>query len=334
MTEESGTPRNRVLIAAAVLFFLVGGVIAGWSVELPLIAYSPGPVTDAADSVVVDGAPVYPAGGELVMLTVAGQDINVFEALIAAADPTVDVLARQAVRRPDESDEDYRRRNLELMDQSTAAAITVALNHVDIDGYDPAVFITGYAADTSAGQVLEIGDRIVALAGHEVTVAEDLSAVMADLGPGDVVPIEVERDGHSVFHRVELAPREDDPDAPMIGIFVRQLPFWVDIESGIVGGPSAGLMYTLAIIEVLTPGDLTGGRVVAGTGTVDVDGNVGAIGGVRQKVVAAEAAGAEVMLVPESNYDEALGAPRSDLELVPVATVADALDYLGALTEA
>lgn len=332
--DANGTSRNGALIGAAVLFFVVGLMIAAWSVELPLIAYSPGPITDAADSVVVDGAPVYPPGGELVMLTVAGQDINAFEALVAAIDPSVDVLARRAVRRPDESDEEYRRRNLQLMDQSTTAAITVALDHVDTVDYEPTVFITGYAADTPAGQVLDIGDRILTLAGEDVSTLEDLSAALGDRRPGDEVTIEVERGGDVVSHDVALAQREDDPDTPMIGIFVRQLPFWVDIDSGIVGGPSAGLMYTLAIIDVLTPGDLTGGRIVAGTGTIDTDGNVGGIGGVRQKVVAAEAAGAEVMLVPESNHEAALTAPRTDLELVPVATVGDALEFLESLAAA
>ncbi|MFP3915208.1 MAG: S16 family serine protease, partial [Actinomycetota bacterium] len=104
-----------------------------------------------------------------------------------------------------------------------------------------------------------------------------------------------------------------------------------DVESGVVGGPSAGLMYTLAIIESLTPGSLSHGRVVAGTGTIDADGNVGSIGAVRQKVVAAEAAGAEFMLVPEGNYEAALTAPARDLELVPVATVEEALDFLSEL---
>jgi len=329
-----GTSRNGALVGAAALFFVVGLVIAAWSVQLPLIAYSPGPITDAADSVVVDGAPVYPPGGELVMLTVAGQDINMFEALVAAVDPSVDVLARRAVRDPDESDEEYRRRNLTLMDRSTTAAIGVALDHIETDDYEPAVFITGYAADTPAGQVLDIGDRILSLADEEVSTLEDLSAAMGDRRPGDEVSIEVERDGDVQSHDVALAPREDEPDSPMIGIFVRQLPFWVDIDSGIVGGPSAGLMYTLAIIDVLTPGDLTGGRIVSGTGTIDADGNVGGIGGVRQKVVAAEAAGAEVMLVPESNHEAALTAPRENLTLVPVATIGDAIEFLESLTGA
>src|SRR5690606_7754735 len=116
-----------------------------------------------------------------------------------------------------------------------------------------------------------------------------------------------------------------------IGIYVRQLPFWIDIDTGIVGGPSAGMMYTLAIIDVLTPGSLTGGRVVAGTGTIDLEGSVGEVGGVRQKVVAAEAAGAEYMFVPAGNLAAAESAPRGDMELVAVESIDDALEFLRGL---
>lgn len=328
MPDRSG---HRPLIAAGALFFLAGLVIVAWNIPLPLIAYSPGPVTNALDSVVVDGAPTYPSQGGLVMLTVAGQDINAFEAMVAAVDPTVDVIGRQAVRRPGETDEEYRRRNLRMMDESTAVAVSVALSRLDLADDPGHVFITGYAADTPAGEVLRIGDRIVSLAGTDVTAAEQLADVLAEAAPGDTVPISVERDGERIDYDIELAAQEENPDQPMIGIFVRQLPFWVNIDSGIVGGPSAGMMYSLAIIDVLTPGDLTHGRVVAGTGTVDPDGNVGNIGGVRQKVVAAEAAGAEYMLVPEGNYAAAQTAPRQDIELVPVGTVDEALEFLSGL---
>ncbi|CAN5841927.1 PDZ domain-containing protein [soil metagenome] len=321
------------LTAAAAIFFLVGLVIFAWNVRLPFIAYSPGLTTDATNSVRVDGADVYKPAGELVMLTVAGQDINAFEALVASADQSVDLYAREVLRRPEETDEDYRRRNLELMDASTQTAVGVALAHLEVADLPPRVFVTGYAADTPAGALIEIGDRVVELDGVEVEVTDDLQAAMADNAPGDRVAMTVERQGHLVPFEVELSAFEDDAERPFIGIFVRQLPFWVDIDSGIVGGPSAGLMYTLAIIDVLTPEDLTHGNVVAGTGAVDADGNVGAVGGVRQKVVAAEAAGAAYMLVPQANYEAAQTAPRTSLELVPVATVDEALEFLNGLSE-
>lgn len=313
------------------LFFAVGLVIMGWNISLPLIAYSPGPVTDTVDSIIVEGAETHPTDGELVMLTAASQEVNAFEAIVAAADPTVDVIARQLVRRPEESDEEYRRRNLQLMDESTATAITVALSRVDVEGYEPAVYITGYAANTPAGQVLEIGDQIVRLGDRPIAATTDLAEAMEGKRPGDSIVIAVERDDEVLEFEVELAAQAENPEEPMIGIFIRQLPFWVDIDSGIVGGPSAGLMYTLAIIDVLTPDSLTGGHIVAGTGTIDPDGNVGNIGGVRQKVVAAEAAGAEFMLVPAGNHERALTAPREDMELVPVATIDEALAFFESL---
>jgi PDZ domain-containing protein len=123
----------------------------------------------------------------------------------------------------------------------------------------------------------------------------------------------------------------------MIGIVVGELtepPFPVSIRAGNVGGPSAGLMHALAIIDTLTPGEMTKGHIVAGTGTIGYDATVGAIGGVRQKVVAAESAGAGYILVPEGNHEAALTAPRDTIEIVPVATLQDAITFLDGLPEA
>lgn len=334
MSETIRRVRAGALTAAAVVFFLTGLVIMAWNIPLPLIAYSPGPTSDAVEAVVVDGAETFTPDGEMIMLTVQSQDLNVFEAVLAGVDPALDVLARQVVRRPGESDEEFRRRNLQSMDQSTQVAIGVALARVELDDADQEVFITGYAADTPAGEVLQIGDRIVALDGAEIVTSDDLTGALEGKRPGDTVVLEIERDGEALSFDIELDAFEDDPDRPFIGIVVRTLPFWIDIDSGIVGGPSAGMMYSLAIIDVLTPESLTNGNVIAGTGTVDADGNVGSIGGVRQKVVAAESAGAAYMLVPAGNYEQALTAPRTSLELVPVETVDDALGFLEGLDAA
>lgn len=308
---------------------LAGAAVVAWNVNLPLIAYSPGPVAGATDGVVVDGTDTYSSEGELIMLTVAGQDVNIFEVFLAFLDPTVDLLPRELVRDPDETDEQFRRRTLEMMDQSTATAVGVALEHLDVTDQPSHLFVMGYAADTPAGQVLEIGDRLEEVEGRPIAEAADLLSTLEELEPGDVVSMAVERDGEALVFDVELAESTEEPGGAFLGIFVRPLPFWVDIDAGIVGGPSAGMMYTLAIIDVLTPDGLTQGRVVAGTGTVDPEGNVGPIGGVRQKVVAAEAAGAELMLVPMANLAAAETAPRDDLDLVGVATIEDALEALG-----
>jgi PDZ domain-containing protein len=136
---------------------------------------------------------------------------------------------------------------------------------------------------------------------------------------------------------VELAERDDPEGGAMIGITVGELsepPFPLTIEAGDVGGPSAGMMHALAIIDTLTPGEMTNGHIVAGTGTIAYDGAVGPIGGIRQKVVGAEAAGAEYILVPADNYESAMTAPRESIEIVSIGTLQDAIDFFEGLDQA
>jgi PDZ domain-containing protein len=267
------------------------------------------------------------------MLTVSSQEVNPFEAVIAGFDPDVDLVSREAVRPPDESDEDFVARNRASMDLSKETAITVALTRLgyDVTSESDGVLVASVVEGTPAFDLLKVNDVIVAVNGVPVELPDDIGSILEGMAVGDVVEIELRRDDKTLVVVVELAEREDDPTTPMIGISATaanprfEYPFPVEIDAGLVGGPSAGMMYALGVLEVLTPGDLTGGHIVAGTGTIDSNGRVGAIGGVRQKVVAAEAAGAEVMLVPASNYEEALTARRDQMELVPVATLDEAL---------
>lgn len=319
------------------VFFVVGALILGaWNVELPYLAFSSGPVSDAADSIVVSEVEMFPPQGELLMLTVVSQDVNIFEALIAGIDPTIDLVRREAYRQPDESDEDYRKRVLQQMDDSQIRAITVALNYLGYEMVPVDVLITDLVPDKPAAEILEIGDSVNSFNGSEITRSTDLTNALADFEPGDVVDVGITREGTTQLLKVELAERDDDSGGAMIGIVVGELtepPFPVSIRAGNVGGPSAGMMHALAIIDTLTPGDMTKGHIVAGTGTIQYDGSVGSIGGIRQKVVGAEAAGAEYMLVPESNYEVALTAERELIEIVSVATLQEAIDFLAALEE-
>lgn len=318
--------------------FVVGALIlAVWNLELPYLAFSSGPVSDAADAIVASEVEVYPPVGELLMLTVVSQDVNLFEAVIAGVDPSIDLVPKEAYRQPDETDEDYRKRVLQQMDDSQTRAITVALEHLGYEMIPTDVLITDVVPDKPAAEVLQIGDSIDSLNGVEIVRSTDLTDALEGFQPGEVVDIGVTREGSEQTVPVELAEREDQPGGAMIGITVGELsepPFPVSIEAGDVGGPSAGMMHALAIIDTLTPGEMTKSHVVAGTGTIGYDGTVGAIGGVRQKVVAAEAAGAEFILVPEGNYEAALTAPRDSIEIVPVATLQDAIDFFDQLGQA
>ena len=331
-------PRWPVALAFASIF-LAGGLIALWNIELPYYAFSPGPVGDALSAVEATDVELYAASEELLMLTVSSQSVNPIEALLAGFDPTVDLVQREAVRSPDESDEDFVARNRASMDLSKETAIALALERLgyEVSTSSDGVAIAEVSGETPAAAVLEVNDVINAVDGESVELPDEIGAALLGRSPGDTIEIDLTRDGESLRVSVELIERDDDPAAPMIGISVAALnprflyPFPIDIDAGLIGGPSAGMMYTLAVMELLGPDDLTGGGTIAGTGTISADGVVGAIGGIRQKVVAAEAAGAKAMLVPASNYEEALTAPRGDLELIPVANLDEALEALAAL---
>ena len=315
---------------------LVAGFLSvlAWNIELPYLAYSAGPVSDAADSVVAEEVDFFPPEGELLMLTVITQDVNIFEALLAGVDPTVDLVRKQAVRREGESDEEYRNRVLQQMSDSNYRSVAVALAYLGYELVPTEVVINDIVPEVPAADVLELGDTVTAVNGAVITSVDDFPPALEGLEVGDVIDLTVLRPDGLVDVEVELAERDDEPGVPMIGIVLGELtepPFPIAIQAGDVGGPSAGMMHTIAIIDSLTEGELTGGRVIAGTGTIDLEGNVGNIGGIRQKVVAAEAAGADFILVPQGNYESALTAERDSIEIVPIATLDEAIGFLEGL---
>lgn len=307
-----------------------GAGLAGWAVDLPYFAFSPGPVGDVVDAVHMSAElPSHPVDGELLMLTVAARDVNVFEMLAAALDPTVDVVRRETVQAPGESDEDFARRQASLMDDAIGTATAVAFDRAGIDVVPDGVRIIDVDPSFPAADLLRPGDLLREVDGSPVVESADVLAALADRVAGDTVTVVIEGDGGRRRLDVPLGAAAGS-DRGFLG--VRIGPYYADppvsVDPEEVGGPSAGLMYTLAILELLGDGDLAGGRIVAGTGTIAADGSVGPIGGIRQKIVAAESAGAEIVLVPEGNFAEASSAPHGDIELVPVGSVDDALAFL------
>ena len=320
------------------LFFTAAAAIGAWSVELPYFAFSPGPVGDAIDVVQTDDSiQIYRPTGELFFLTVSLQEINVYEAITAAIDPSIDLVRRQAVRRDDESDEEFKERTLDAMDQSIDTAVAVALDRtgLEVTIESDGVLVVDLVEGSGSDGVLEVDDVIVAVNGESVQLSADIGVLIAEMDPGTVVDIDILRGDEPMTVKVELTASEDG-SRTLIGILAQTANprYPISIDAANVGGPSAGMMYTLAIMDLLVDGDLSKGHVIAGTGTISADGTVGAIGGVRQKVVAAEAAGATLMLVPAGNYEEALTAPRDEIELVSVSTIDDALAALDRLAPA
>jgi Lon-like protease len=180
---------------------------------------------------------------------------------------------------------------------------------------------------------------VVSIDGEPLDDIDDVSRIMAAKRPGDTVRLAVEPPERDEVREVDVVLRAnpDDADRGFIGIMLEprnpsyDFPFPVDIDSGDVGGPSAGLAFTLAVLDVLTPGELTGGLRVAVTGTIDGSGKVGPVGGVRQKTAAAIGDGYDVFLVPSHEFSEARERAGDAIEVIAVDTLRDALDALVSL---
>ncbi|VAW07757.1 Lon-like protease with PDZ domain [hydrothermal vent metagenome] len=332
-------------IVASILILLGIAVAIAWPIEVPYYTLSPGPVYDTSDFVhVKDG--VVSEDGELLFLTVSLLEANVFEYTAGMIDPKVEVRARERIRPIGVSQEQLKREGLAAMQQSKTDAIYVALTSL---GYEVTLIGTGALVidtvpDSGADGVLLPNDVIVEMDGKVVAFRDDIIKDLEDAEIGDLIdflvkrPIEGEVDAfNTMFVEVELGPHVDDPTRPMIGVLldnnapIIEFPVEVIIDSQNIGGPSAGLMFTLQIIDQLTEGELTNGERIAGTGTISRDASVGAIGGITQKVYGAIDAGARAVLVPAKNYDDAVLAAKGDIEVVRVETVDDALTFLATL---
>ncbi|MCL1597991.1 MAG: hypothetical protein M3094_02315 [Actinomycetia bacterium] len=332
-------------IVATILILLGIAVAVAWPIEVPYYTLSPGPVYDTSDFVhVKDG--VVSEDGELLFLTVSLLEANVFEYTAGLLNPKVEVRERERVRPIGVSQEQLKREGLAAMQQSKTDAIYVALTTL---GYEVTLIGTGALVidtvpDSAADGVLFPNDVIVEMDGKVVAFRDDIIKDLEDAQIGDLIdflvkrPIEGEVNAfNTMFVEVVLGPHVDDPTRPMIGVLldnnepIIEFPVEVIIDSQNIGGPSAGLMFTLQIIDQLTEGELTNGERVAGTGTISRDASVGAIGGITQKVYGAIDAGAKAVLVPAKNYDDAVIAAKDDIVVVRIETVDDALTFLETL---
>jgi PDZ domain-containing protein len=322
------------------LALLVGAaVLVLWPVKVPYFAMSPGPVEEVADLITVEGVEEYPPNGDLFLLTVGLREVNVFEYLEAQLDPQVDLIAREVIRPAGVTQEQQTRTNLQAMNESIDTAVYVALTRL---GYEvgftgEGVSVLEVVAGSPADGVLQVGDVITHVDGKAVVTADDAGALIRTYQIGDTVTLTGTRNGEPLSVEVTLAPHPEVEGAPMVGVALEtvnldlELPIDLEIDARNIGGPSAGMMYAITVLDLLTEEDLAQGHRIAGTGTIRFDETVGAIGGVRQKVYAARAVGAEYVMVPTDNYSDALTAADDDIEIVAVATLQDALDFLGSL---
>lgn len=300
-------------------------------VELPLFVEAPGRARSVLPLIDIDGTSTYESEGRLLLTTVNVGRLNAFEALTAWIDPQADVIPERELIPPGLSEEEYERASRSQMDQSKVAAVAVALELLTEypDEHGQGVIVQDVLAGTPADGRLFPGDLMTHVNGAPLADLAQLRDAIAAAADGGTIRLQVRPVEGGDTSTVEVRPtRIEGVDRPVVGIAaVANFPFDVDIQSGTIGGPSAGLMWALGMIETLTPEDLTAGRSIAGTGSVDLDGQVGPIGGVRMKVIGAEEAGADAFLLPREDLSDARDAAGS-IELVPVGTVEEALGYL------
>ena len=317
--------RARALFALPPLVALATAVLV---VDLPLYSIEPGEVREVVPLVEVRGLRTYQPRGRLLMTTVSLGRLTPVEAIDAWLDDSREVVPEREVLDRGETDRDYRRTSRSQMDQSklSAAAFAIDLLTPYPQTNGRGVLVHDVIEGSASDGVLVPGDRIVGVAGERVDGIDDMERVLDEVRRR-AVRLDLRVDGER--ETVTVRPRPVEPGgAPVLGIVALEaFPYGVAIDSDDTGGPSAGLMYALALIDVLTPGDLTAGRTVAGTGAVDPEGSVRGVGGVPLKIRAAERAGADVFLVPKDNLEEARAA-RPEVRLVAVESVEDAIRAL------
>jgi PDZ domain-containing protein len=338
---ESGPRRRRWVLFVVAVVLLTSAIVGTAVLQVPYVALRPGSVRPVTERVRVEGAESFAPDQSIAYTTVSVGSTTMLEALAGWLDDDVDVLPEERVR-GDRTEAENRRYNAELMDASKLTAVAVALDRLgeDVEITTTGTVVRRIAEDSPAAGVLELDDVIVAVDGNDVDVPEELGDLLQEGGPGATHTLTVERPAGSdtlVDVEVTTIAAPDDPERAIIGIAPEDritdfdFPIDVSIDSGDVGGPSAGLAFTLAVLDVLTPGELTGGHRVAATGTMSLDGSVGPVGGGPQKGIAVRDAGYEVFLVPTDELEEVREAVGDDVEVIAVDTLDDALEALAGL---
>lgn len=298
-------------------------------VNLPFHVVSPGPVRDVLPLIHVRDRQTFPPSGTFLLTAVYVQPANVYEMLWAWADPAVDAVPEDLIVPPGRTPEQEEKVARSQMDTSKIDAAYVALSEYTAypERHGGGALVERVGERTPADGKLFAGDLIVEVDGQKVSEPDDVGAKIRSAGEGDVIDFTVRAAGKT--RRVSIAPaRVRGYRRPIIGVsLVESFPFPVTIESGDIGGPSAGLMWTLGLIDLLVPEDLTGGRRIAGTGELTLTGKVLPIGGVEEKVVAAERAGASVFFAPRADA-RAARSVASRIAVVPVDSYEDAVRYL------
>jgi PDZ domain-containing protein len=323
-------PAAKKALKLGLLLAVVAAVVLSGTVWLPLYSLEPGSPRDVETLIQVSGHPVYASSGRFVMTSVKFEQLTPLGALFAWLDPHAAVVPRSDLFSPGETGQEEHRRAISQMDQSKLDATSAVLSNLTSypKEHGRGVLVESVVPGCAADGALFPGDLILSIDGTPIRGAASASRAIEAAPSGSTLTFVLTADGQR--QTVHLVRRPcGGKKRPLVGVFlISAFPFDVTIESGDVGGPSAGLMWALGLYDLLTPGDLTGGRTIAGTGQIAPDGTVYRIGGIGEKIVAAERAGADAFLVPKGDLPAARAAGGDGMKLVPVSTLQDALDYL------
>ncbi|HVE46764.1 MAG TPA: PDZ domain-containing protein [Acidimicrobiales bacterium] len=322
--------RSSLSVAATVI---IGGVAV--LVPLPLVVISPGSAEAVPPRITFEGESKDHVTGQLYFMTVAVGQPTPVEALAAWLDDDQDVLPRQRVIPKGVDEDQYVKAQRRIFSESARVAAAVGLRAAgrEVRFSGKGAHVVAVVPGSPAEGKLRAGDVVVAVDGRPVGLASDLIAVTARAKDGDVVRLAVQRDGNEREVEVTLR-RLGELERPALGVSINTeafditLPFQVKVDQGQIGGPSAGFMIALTVYELAENGDLARGRRIAGTGTIDASGAVGPVGGVPQKVRAAQAAGATLFLVPPDELQQAQEAASKKMKVVAVSTLDDAIQLL------
>ncbi|MGH3620356.1 MAG: YlbL family protein [Sciscionella sp.] len=331
---ERGLARRTWTLLFSFALVIVLGLLGSF-VRVPYVALGPGPTYNTLDKVSgtevvsVTGKRTYPTGGELRMTTVSlTDDVTLFGALGLWLSGREALAPREVYFQPGQTREQIDRQNVREFKNSQSNADVAALRYL---GYPITVVANQVVSGSPAAGSIKPGDELLEVNGKRIRHNEDVVDALKNTKPGQTVTVRLRRgDGQPATERIKLGSHPDRRQG-FLGITPidhADVNFTVKISLADVGGPSAGLAFALAVVDKLTPGELNGGKPVAGTGEIDDEGNVGEIGGINFKLTAAHEAGAQEFLVPAGNCAEAKASAPDGLRLIKVSTLSGAVSAL------
>lgn len=329
--------RRTTLLVALILVTIAPFALFATLVRLPLLVLEPGPAPNVERRSEI-AAQTYPSRGSIHLTTArvnAPEGATTVEILEGLIDPDKHVVSRDAVYPAGRSDEETEGVQAAQMTQSESAAATAALYELGMPSVQDGVFVNEVLTEVPSARRLLAGDVITGLDGKPVATLDDLTAALDSRRPGEEVELEVRRDGESKRFRVRTIESESRRGKAEIGVKAsqsNQSPIEIRIDAEDIGGPSAGLMFALSIYDRLIPEDITGGRKIAGTGTIenrpDQSARVGEVGAIDLKIKAARKIGADVFVVPRREVAEARSAASPGMTVIGVTTLSDAIGQL------